>query len=361
MRSKANQRNHQFDLLRILFATLVLLAHAPELTDGNRSRELLTRLTHSSVSFGSAGVDGFFLLSGFLIVKSWHGNPDLLDFMSKRFLRIAPGYAAATVLTTIAAGILAPGVSNFFRHIDINSVKSIFFIFRPKSPPVFAGNPHPELNGALWTILYEFRCYVFVAVFGICGFFRRPLLWLAVTLPLMVFLAIPTLADHLPWPGIVYSVLGDPVKIFRLTAVFFVGGCFFLFRQRIQFLPMLALCAAAIIVLVRFIHPAFMETALVIFGGYLIFYFTSLPIKAFGDTYKLPDISYGVYLYGWPVESLLIWYYHSSPWVTFVAATVICFGLGWASWHLVEKPMLALKRKRSSLPSLTQIEEPVPS
>jgi peptidoglycan/LPS O-acetylase OafA/YrhL len=53
-------RNHQFDLLRILFATLVLLSHAPEITDGNRSRELLHRLTGAPVSFGTLGVDGFF-------------------------------------------------------------------------------------------------------------------------------------------------------------------------------------------------------------------------------------------------------------------------------------------------------------
>ena len=38
-------RNHQFDLLRIIFATLVLLSHAPEITDGNVSRELFNRLT----------------------------------------------------------------------------------------------------------------------------------------------------------------------------------------------------------------------------------------------------------------------------------------------------------------------------
>ncbi len=57
------KRNVSLDLLRLLLATLVILSHAPELTDGSRERELFTRLTHA-MSFGELGVDGFFLLSG---------------------------------------------------------------------------------------------------------------------------------------------------------------------------------------------------------------------------------------------------------------------------------------------------------
>jgi peptidoglycan/LPS O-acetylase OafA/YrhL len=79
------------DFMRIGFAACVLLSHAPELTDGNPSRELFYRLTHV-MSLGSFGVDGFFLLSGFLIVKSWQTDPNLLDYLSKRVLRIVPGY-----------------------------------------------------------------------------------------------------------------------------------------------------------------------------------------------------------------------------------------------------------------------------
>jgi hypothetical protein len=62
------------------------------LSDGNRSREIFTHLTHSDVTFGTFGVDGFFLLSGYLIVRSWQLNPDLFSFLRNRVLRIFPGY-----------------------------------------------------------------------------------------------------------------------------------------------------------------------------------------------------------------------------------------------------------------------------
>ncbi len=67
----AGRRNHVLDPLHIVFATGVILAHAYEFVDGDRSRQWFNRLTHTGMTLGEVGVDGFFLLSGFLIVGSW--------------------------------------------------------------------------------------------------------------------------------------------------------------------------------------------------------------------------------------------------------------------------------------------------
>src|SRR5271170_6363236 len=108
------------------------------------------------MTFGTVGVDGVFLLSGYLIVQSWLGDPALLNYLRKRVLRIVPGYLVAVAVSTLAVGLLAPGVSNFFRNLDIHFFTSVVLLSSPTTPPVFPGLPYAMLNGALYTIAYEF-------------------------------------------------------------------------------------------------------------------------------------------------------------------------------------------------------------
>jgi peptidoglycan/LPS O-acetylase OafA/YrhL len=133
-------RNRSFDILRIIFATLVLCAHAAELTDGNRSREIFARLSRSPMTFGDVGVVGFFLLSGYLIVRSWQGDPEFLNFLQKRMLRIAPGYFVALPLGVIVVGLLAPAVPGFFPQLFNNLLHHAKHIL----PPILPGNPYPR-------------------------------------------------------------------------------------------------------------------------------------------------------------------------------------------------------------------------
>jgi peptidoglycan/LPS O-acetylase OafA/YrhL len=104
----SNERNKQFGWLRILFATLVILSHAQEIPTGDRAAEFLSRLTRRYLTFGDLAVDGFFLLSGYLIVKSWQYDPEPINYLRKRVLRIVPGYLVAVFLSTVVVGLLAP-------------------------------------------------------------------------------------------------------------------------------------------------------------------------------------------------------------------------------------------------------------
>jgi peptidoglycan/LPS O-acetylase OafA/YrhL len=341
-------RNHQFDLLRILFATLVLLSHAPEVTDGNRSRELLHRLTGAPITFGMLAVDGFFVLSGYLIVQSWLVTPELLDFLRKRVLRIVPGYLVAVALSTLAVGLLAPGVSHFFRHLDVHFLVSIVLLTSPATPPVFPGQWYSVVNGAMYTIAYEFRCYLLVALLGLCGLLRRPLLVLIAALVFLSSLLYMEPFERMHWPRHVEALIGLPSLVFQLTAAYLVGVCFHLFRERVTFRPLLALAAVALFAAVIVFAPGRAQLALVLCGSYLTFYFGQMRLPSLSAMDKIPDISYGVYLYGSPVECLWIWFHRGSPWVTFFASTIICFGLGWLSWHFIERPALTLKRRASA-------------
>ena len=343
-------RNHQLDLLRIIFATMVLLGHASELSPGQLYGDLFRRWTHSNVTFGAIGVDGFFLLSGFLIVQSWENNPELMNFLRKRALRIVPGYFVAVVLSTLVVGIAAPAVDHFFRNLGPEFAVSILFLSAPVTPAVFPGLTHNSVNGSLWTIPYEFRCYLFVAFCGMVGLIRRRRAWLFLTIALLLVVFIPLLEGFLKWNESPFDLLiGNSEQDFRLTATYCLGGSFYLFRHEIPFRPMLAVIALAILGVCIGIHPINLEPFLVVLGAYLMFYVTRTPMKSLAWMKNFPDISYGIYLYGWPVESLWIWYRHGSSGATFFFSTAICFGLGWLSWHFVERPMLKLKSKSNTV------------
>lgn len=255
-----------------------------------------------------------------------------------------PGYLVAAVLSTLIVGILAPGVPGFFRQLDWHFASHLFRLERPRTPAVFPGLHYAAVNGSMWTIAYEFRCYLLVAIFGICGLLRRPWVWLATTIFLLVTFSKKAIENELSWHRFL-DWIGEPLNAYMLTSIFFVGGCFYLFRRWIRFKPLYAVACGAVLLGVVIFAPTRLEIPLILFGGYLLFYVAQIPMPLLARLKKLPDISYGVYLYGWPVESLWTWYRRGSPWVTFVVSTLICFGLGWLSWHFVERPMLKLKKR----------------
>lgn len=344
------RRSRKFDLLRILFATLVILSHAFAITDGNKGSEPLIRCTHTNLSFGVLAVDGFFLLSGYLIVQSWQRHPNLRDFLRNRFLRIVPGFVVAFLLSTLFVGLAAPGVDHFFHQLGRRYLVSLLLFDSPMTPLVFPGiAPNVStVNGSLWTIPYELRCYLLVAVCGSLSILRRRGIWLAGAVVLLAASLLPPAPTHGPW--YIYIPTGYPYIAFRLAFAFVTGGCFYLYRDRPVFKPLLAVLAVLGLVMVGWLLPKHLEPAVALFGGYLMFYFCSRPSRMINALPPFSDISYGLYLYAWPVESFLIWYLHRSPLFTFFVATAVCVVLSWLSWHLVEQPMLQFKSVQEPQP-----------
>lgn len=345
-------RNVSFDLLRLLFACMVLLAHAPELTDGDDHRELIGNLLHAPLTFGLIGIYGFFLLSGYLIVRSWMGAPNLFDFLQKRVLRIVPGYAVAVLLSVLVIGAAAPGVPRWFHLLPSGHfVASILLLGAPLTPPVFPRLVHAGVNGSLWTITYEFRCYLLVAGLGVTGVLRRlPWVWLFLTAVAFSFNYDLFLQGRFLWHGPLL-VLGDPYRVFQLSFPFLLGGCFALFRRYLPFrrVPaMLAVCGGLWCLYApwgRDPHHFLAGSGIWVCAAYLLFGIAHVPWRVPAVLRRMPDVSYGTYLYGWPIECLWISFVGGSPWLTALVATPLSLAMGWASWTFVERPVLALKRR----------------
>lgn len=339
--SQLNRQNrtNNFNLLRLTFAVLVLLSHSFELVDGDRSRELLTSVFHT-LTFGELAVDGFFLLSGYLIVQSWQLSPRIDSFLKKRILRIYPGFIVASIICTFVVAPLGSILESYpFRFTTWQFVENTLNFGNPLTGEIFLGQYYPQVNGVLWTISWEAKCYIAVLAIGLVGGVKNRRIWLGLTLAaLMVFLCQKF--------GLVLKVNGSAFAredAARFASLFFVGGSFYLYRDKIKFEKMQLVASTLLLVGLMFNnHVA--ELALAIFGGYLLFYFAFMPSPFLSGFLKFPDVSYGVYLYGWPIQKLVLWYFPSTqPWTLFAFSSCAALVCGLISWYVIEKPFLKLK------------------
>lgn len=346
----ASNRLNNFNLLRLVFALMVILSHSTEVIDGDRHREPLTRLFGTSQSAGSLAVTGFFLLSGYLIVKSWDRFPRPVPYLAKRVLRIYPGFIVASLATAfVFPAMVVDSMSAYLHEIDpLQYGATLIFLLAPTLPQFFPA-PHPDPNGPMWTIAYEFRCYLIVAILGMCGVIRRRKIWLAFAVAIVLTSFAPPFSDG-DWSLAVRLASGEPNELLVFAAAFFVGGLFYLFREAILLRDRYA--AMALILFVVSLaweqtYPLGRLTA----GAYLLFWFGGRNIRWLRPLRRLPDVSYGLYLYGWPVQKVLVFGMPGiSPWTLFVAASGIGAAIGYVSWTYIERPFLRLKPRPRTPP-----------
>ena len=324
---------------------MVLLSHSFELKEEYAGREILTRL-FGILTIGELAVDGFFLVSGFLIVQSWQRNPDLNHFLRNRILRIFPAFIVASLISAFLVGPLGAEASTYFEQFYLMQfLKGILSLSPPVVPTVFEGQPYPAVNIPLWSIGYEVRCYLLVALLGACGLaWKRPLWLILGGSAFMLFIVSDILIPASAFSFL--SVLGNPLQLMRFVAFFSAGAAFYLFHDRIAYSRGSALFAALLLVVGLF-QLQIAQLALLLPGAYLMFYFAFAQLTFLEPFRTYPDISYGVYLYAWPIQKLLLWYFPSlSPGLLFLLSFILSCLLGLLSWQLVERPFLRLKRGR---------------
>lgn len=352
------EHTNAFGFLRLTLAVLVIVAHTPELADGNRHREILSSI-FGTTTFGGLAVNGFFVISGFLITASYISSCDPVSYLKKRVTRIYPGFLVAYLLCIILVAPLG-GASFSGGASDIGRViVEAVFLQPPRVVYPFPGMPYPALNGAMWTIAYEFRCYLVIMGLGMLGLLRSRQTMLALTLAITILtLCLPERAYHafqttpemlgpVPWPRPQDLLLGSLRKFLGLLQVFMVGSCLYLYRDKLKFSPARVLLALLLLSPLLF-SQAFCDIAISLFFGYFLIGFAYLnTTNIFTRINNKEDISYGVYLAGWPVEKLLLWWRPELPLVPLaIAAIVLSLLYGFASWRLVERPVMKLGRTR---------------
>lgn len=332
-----------FDVLRLVFAVLVIFSHSFELLRVPDPVQALILTT----SLGQLSVDGFFLISGYLITASWLSDPSIGRFLARRVLRLYPAFIVASFASVLIVGPLGADAAQYFRELEIGRfLRGVLTLQEPHTPRVFAGTSIESVNGAMWTISFEFRCYLLVIVCGLVGLFRHRLVLLTVAAIVGVAICVtvpasgPTDSQHMLF-GLKILRVSDFMAWF--VSLFLTGSSFYLFRERIRYTLVRWLLACAALAASLF-HPDLMRPGVLLAGSYVVFGAASAQSLLRPVRRGHIDLSYGMYLYGWPVQKLLSWCWSDiTPWVLFVCTLVVCVALAAVSWRLIEEPALRLK------------------
>ena len=313
-------RLNNFDAIRLVAAGLVLVYHSFALTE-----PIHPPLGH----FGLWGVEIFFVISGLLVVKSWVFDPRLSVFAAKRSLRIFPALWVCVLVTVFVVGplftTLGPGEYLTRPRTWLYLVSNLTQLRATSTlPGVFSTNPYPAaVNGSLWTLPIEMAAYVGVAVAGLLGVIRHPKLVTAVFALLIVHEAL--------WPN------SHKVSYFfdRHLFVFFAAGAsLFVWRTAIPLRidVMVALLAVATIASETRFEQAATAIALPYTVMFVAFRTPHISFRRIGD------LSYGTYIYAFPVQQAIIATTHTaSPLTVLVLATPITLTLAFASWRRIER------------------------
>jgi peptidoglycan/LPS O-acetylase OafA/YrhL len=341
-------RANNFDFIRLVAASMVIIGHAYPIL-GQSGIPVLFR-----VSVSTYAVQLFFALSGYLVVQSWVRDPNVIRFVAKRALRILPGLIGVVVL---AACVLGPLVTRLEWSVYFDSrlfhlyFENTLLKIRYSLPGVFEDNIYPNaVNGSLWSLPAEAFMYLLVLCTGILAFIGNQRwftpIWIVFSAGgLALHAALITFGSPLFSDAVVY--LTSVRAVIEMAPFFFVGGCIALFKDRIFFSAGFAvLLWVGGYFLARTEWP--IDSLLVLFTSYSVIAFGSAAwpvLKHFG---RFGDLSYGVYLYGFPLAQTLSWGYgRDLSFANHIILTLLASYLfAFASWHLIEKRALRIKPKR---------------
>jgi len=285
-------------------------------------------------------VPAFFALSGFLVAGSLQRN-DMPSFLTLRAIRIFPALCVEVVLSALILGSLftalplsqyfaSPGLHAYFLNIlgDVH-----FFL-----PGVFENLPSPRwVNVQLWTVPFELQCYIGLCLLALARLHKRPFLYMAVAIAASLAAFAHGIISHHIYPG-----HGRPPGNFLILSFLFGVGLYNL-RDRIPF----SWAGFAIAVVLSYVFLSYGPTI----------YLAILPIS-YGTVFLGlcdpprtsiilgADYSYGMYLYGFPIQQSIAFLFPGTRiWFVNLAISLIvtaCFAA--FSWHFIEKPILARKK-----------------
>ncbi len=287
-------------------------------------------------------VDGFFAISGCLIVASWDRTSSAREYFMRRAKRILPGYLLALVFTLLVGSILTQlPIGAFWKHPTTWKYIGCNLLFlnflSPDLPGVFASNPSTSaMNPALWTIKVEVAFYLFVPV----------LVWLvrrlgrsAALTSMFAISAIYRIAfEHLGRDGLAKQLPGQLVFFIMGAAVYYFFPEFVAHRRKIW-----------LVAIVLFVASEMKDWFLLDAVGTPLFVLClAFLLPPYRGITRYGDFSYGTYVLHCPLVQMLValGVFAWSPWGAVGIVIVSVWALGVFSWFAVERRFLRPGRVR---------------
>lgn len=321
--------------LRLFFAAQVVVVHAMTHL-GNANSSLIEHFP---------GVPAFFFVSGFLIYASYKNAPGKRYF-ENRFLRLFP---ALLVVTLGGAGValIAHGWQDLIHNAPTYTVWFLAQITlgQAYNPVLFRDVGVGVINGSLWTLTTEIIFYICVpAIVWLEGRFRHTVLALT-SLSFAVYVIGPAI-----WTSPFYrdKTIYDLIALTPIAWGWMFGfgilaeKHFDWIQRKLRYLPLAAVPLIAMMAVGEGVLFGSTGNRLGLF--YFVCYVALITWFAFGTpVVRLKaDLSYGAYIWHMPIINLLLVLAMPSAipltlFLTFAAAS--------ASWFLVERPALRLKKR----------------
>jgi peptidoglycan/LPS O-acetylase OafA/YrhL len=335
---------NNFDFLRLVFALLVVISHSYPLSGNSVTHQFLYEITNGQIELSNIGLNGFFVISGYLIYQSLERSKTIINYLWKRVIRLFPALFVVLLLTVILIPFVyhnsLPYIKNkevftyFVRNLTLYDVQ-----YAVKG--VFDNNVYPSaINGSLWTICYEFTMYLLLVFLFYIKNIKVKIVLLLLTLVFMIFSFIYLMDRY----GLIQIFGMQAVHFFNLGS-FFVAGAFLsvLKIEKVNFKPLL-LVLVLIFIIVSLKFNFYQNVKHILFTLFVIL-LGLIPNSTFSKINLFGDLSYGIYIYGFPIQQTLMYFFKLSTYSLMAYSVLTAIFFGYLSWHLIEKKMLFYKNK----------------
>ncbi len=345
----AIDRKNNLNIIRLVASLMVLYMHSFAVCVGVQDEDIFYTLTNHKDLAGGIAVYIFFIISGFLICRSYDKTNNLLKYIKARFLRIWP---LLFVIVMVSAFVVGPILSEytFYQYFHYGDLKGfllnlLFIANDTKLPGVFPNHYNHSMNGSLWTLMYEVIWYGIVALTAFLWKKKKYIVPIIYVILTGLYLSITY--------GILTITSGFVLNMAKLGMFFSMGMVYYLYSDKIV-LSLKLFLASIVGLVIGILFFNFVYT-FSIFAPYIIFYIAFQ--KRFVATWydKIGDLSYGIYIMSFPIQQILVEVlgtptegYNTlsmNSYLNMVLALLVVVPLSWLSWHFIERPCLKLKNK----------------